>query len=239
MSNIPISNKPSNLTMEDVRSYVSSYGGLAKTCRYIVRILPQGQFLVSRGYTDFMRQLTYLCEAAEQPGRSLMSVEGRYYGPGFKIPYQSVYEDTTYTFICRTGSFERQFFDDWMEIINPTNLWDLNYRDEYQAQIQIYQLAEFGEKQDPNANLPGSYTQSPVTAPIATYQWTLHNAYPVVVNPQPVTWSDDAYQRLGVSFTYTHWTRVGWDRTPGNFIGANDGFIKGRQVWGLPLAKKL
>jgi len=244
MSNIPISNPPSDLTMRDMLAYSSAFGGPAKTCRYVVRVIPQGARVVQRGYSDFVRQLTYLCESAEQPGRAFMNMDGvRYHGPGFKLPYQSQYEDTTMSFLCRTGSYERQFFDDWMEIINPTHTWNFSYRDEYKSEIHIYQLADFGSKQDPNANLPGSYTQSPATAPLAMYQWTLHEAYPIVVNPQPVTWADDNLQRLTVTFTYTKWTRRGWDHTPGNFVGkTGKGFINGpkvQSVTNLPITSKL
>jgi hypothetical protein len=42
----------------------------------------------------------------------------------------------------------------------------------------------------------------------------MHNAYPILVNPQPMTWSDDIFQRLVVTFTYTHWTRPGLDPEP-------------------------
>ena len=227
MSNIPISNPPADLTMVDVMGYMNKFGGPVKSCRYIVRIIPQGEFIASAASLFFSRQLTYLCETSEMPGRSLMNMDVRYYGPNFKIPYQSVYEDTTMTFLCRTQSYERQFFDDWMEIINPTNRWDFNYRDSYKSEIQIYQLADY----NPAAK---------ATAPVAMYQWTLHEAYPIVINPQPVTWADDNYQRLSVSFTYSKWTRRNWDVTPGSFAGSDgSGFIKGSRTTGLPILNNL
>lgn len=218
MSNIPISNPPADLTMNDMMAYSSAFGGLAKSSRFYVRIIPQGSLLVGLQYNSFVQQLSYLCEAAEAPGRGFVNVDARYYGPNFKLPIQSSYEDTTMTFLCRTQSFERQFFDDWMEIINPTNLWDFNYKDNYQAEIQVYQLADYG-------------TAANSTAPVAMYQWTLHEAFPIVVNPQPTTWADDNFQRLSISFTYTRWTRRGRDRDPGNFRRT---FIKGSTVENLP-----
>ena len=227
MASFPISNPPANLTMTDVMGFASAFGGYAKSCRYVVRIAPQGEFLLKSGYSDFMRQLSYLCEVAEMPGRSFMNMDNRYYGPNFKIPYQSVYEDMTLTFLCRQKSFERQFFDDWMEIINPTNLWDFNYRDQYTSEINVYQLADYGASAEADA-------------PAAMYQWTLHQAYPIVVAPQPVTWADDNFQRISVSFTYSHWSRKGWDRSPGNFVGSDgSGFIKGSETLNLPLMKKI
>lgn len=217
MSNVPTTNAPENLAMNFGLATQSAYGGLLKSARYAIRITPVGQLLLGLGYNDFLRDFTYLSDSAEMPGRAFMSIDMRYYGPNFKLPFQSAYEDTTITFLCRTSSFERQFFDDWMEIINPTNLWDFNYRDQYRSTIEIFQLAEFNEQGG--------------TDPQAVYKWTLHNAYPTIVNPQPATWADDNFQRLSLAFTYTHWTRVGRDTTPGNF---RDQFIRGSTVQNLP-----
>lgn len=218
MSNVPISNPPSDLTMNDVKAMSSAFGGLAKSSRYYIRIIPQGSLLVSLGYNSFVSQLSYLSESVEMPGRGFNNIDVRYHGPNFKLPFQSVYEDVTMTFLCRTQSFERQFFDDWMEIINPTNLWDFNYKDQYRAEIQVYQMATFGENENS-------------TAPIATYQWTIHEAYPTVINPQAVTWADDNFQRLTITFTYTKWTRRGRDKDPAGF---RDRFVQGAVVEGLP-----
>ena len=204
MSSVPISNPPSDLTMNDMMAYSSAYGGLAKSCRYFIRIIPQGSLLVGLGYNTFTQQLSYLSEAAEMPGRGFLTIDPRYYGPTFKLPVNTMYEDTTMSFLCRTQSFERQFFDDWMEIINPTNLWEFNYRDQYRAEIQVYQLADFGAA----AN---------AKAPAAMYQWTIHDAWPAVIAPQPITWSDDNFQRLSITFTYTKWTRRGRDMAPGTY----------------------
>lgn len=218
MSNIPISNPPADLTMRDMMAYSSAFGGLAKSSRYFVRIIPQGNLLAGLGYNQFVGQLSYLVEAAETPGRGFQQIDVRYHGPNIKLPIQTSYEDTTMTFLCRTQSFERQFFDDWMEIINPTNLWDFNYKDEYRAEIQVFQLADFGTDQNS-------------TAPVAMYQWTLHEVHPIVVNPQPVTWADDNFQRLSVAFTYTKWTRRGRDREPAGF---KERFVAGSTVTNLP-----
>ena len=233
MPSFNITNPPQDLTMNDVKAYSSAYGGLVESSKYAIRIVPVGNLLLSLGYGDFLNHFTYLSDSAEMPGRAFMSLDIRYYGPNFKIPFQSQYEDMTITFLCRTESFERQFFDDWMEVINPTNLWDFNYRDSYRSRIEMYQLATFPEKNaTPDATAgPNRNTSTPATAPKSVYKWTIHDAYPVVVNPQPVTWADDQFQRLTISFTYTRWTRENRDANPSSF---KDDFIKGRTVTGLP-----
>lgn len=172
--------------MPDFHAIINDWGGPLSACKFAVRILPQGS-LIQR-YNTFARDLTYMCEAAEYPGRGFMNVDIRYYGPNIKLPYQTAYEDITLTFICRNESPERQFFDDWQNAINPVNSFDFNYRDDYAAQIEVFQL-------DNELN--------------SQYKFVLHSAYPVLINPQQLTWADDQFLRLGVTFTYSWWTRPG------------------------------
>lgn len=217
MASINITNAPSALSMQNFRSISDKYGGLQRSCRFITRIRPVGQFLTP--YSSFMNELIYLTEVAEVPGRSFMNMDVRYYGPNHKLPFQSQYEDTNLTFLCRNDSLERQFFDDWMLIINPINSFDFNYRDDYRAEIDIFQYAE----------VP---TGASGAAPEPVYHVILHNAYPLILNAQPVTWADDQFQRVIVSFTYTHWSRPGLDPTPRGGEPPNFSFslVAGRSV---------
>lgn len=217
MASIPITGAPSRLTPNDFKAISNKYDGLAKTARFAVIIRPLGRFLVP--YAEFAQDLTYLCEVAEMPGRGFMNIDVRYYGPNQKYPFQSQYEDVNLTFLCRNKSFERQFFDDWMTIINPINSYDFNYRDDYACEIDVFQYSyiasntgsgEVGVQGFPGSGAGISRTQIPK----AEYKITLHNAYPVLVNPQPMIWSDEEFQRLVVSFTYSNWSRKGIDPEP-------------------------
>jgi hypothetical protein len=186
-------NSPSPIPMRDFKAISDRLGGPAKSCRFIVRILPEGTVLRNIGSSGIDRDLIYLCEAAEYPGRGFENASIRYYGPSFKMPFQSNYEDVNLTFICRNDSKERKFFDDWQASIHPNNSFNFNYRNSYSATIDIFQIDEFGESK---------------------YHFSLKQAFPLLVNAQPLTWSDDQFLRLGVSFTYTWWTRPGMDKVP-------------------------
>jgi hypothetical protein len=206
---------PALLNMNDFMSVMNDHAGLAKSCRFATVIRPRGKWI--QPFFTFTRDLIYLTETSEMPGRGFMNIDVRYYGPNHKLPFQTSYEDINLTFLCRTESEERAFFDDWMTIINPINTFDFNYRDDYVADIDIYQFSEIGDENN---------------MPEATYGITLVNAYPILVNPQPFVWSDDQFQRLVVSFTYTHWKRYGIDpepRTSGP-NGFSYSLVKGRTV---------
>ena len=217
MATFNIENAPQYLSMVNFRSVSDDYGGLIKSCKFAVQIRPIGENILQ--YSDFCRDFTYLCEVAEMPGRGFMNIDIRYYGPNHKLPFQTTYEDMNLTFLCRAESIERQFFDDWMQLINPTNSFDFYYRDQYRSEIDIFQFADYSEEDN-------GY-------PTAKYVITIHNAYPILVNPQPMTWGDDQFQRVITSFTYTHWTRRGYDPAP----GYNTNLVEGRPNARLPLTR--
>lgn len=199
-----ISNPPARLTMLDVSAAINSLGGPAKECRWAARVVPAGvnHVLGRLGYTEFMEDLVYLCEATSFPGRSFDVSEVRYYGPSLVLPRNPKYEQShSMTFLCRQESFERQLFDDWLEMINPSTTWDFRYPTEYYCEIQLFQLAEYAADR----------TNAAATEPKATYAWSLLQAWPIQVNPQEVTWAGQDLLRLTVTFAYRYWQRPGRD----------------------------
>ena len=220
-----ITNGPENVTLNDARSILSKNGSLAKAARFIVRFLPQGNLLQKfSGSGSIMNELSYLCETTELPSRGFMNVDVRHYGPNFKLPFQPQYDDITMTFLCRTEFDERYFFDEWMNEINPVNNFNFKYRDDYSCRIEIYQLAEYAEAPTRLSPGEGGGQNAPVrTLPKPTYKFTLHDSWPTMVSPQPAVWSDDNFQRMAVTFTFSKWTKND-DPLPGSV----DSLIIGR-----------
>lgn len=198
MASTVIQNAPKDLDMNTFRAISSHYGALMKGGRFVVRIVPVGRYvstIVNR--KTIVRDLSYLCEIGEMPGRSFMNVDLRYYGPNQKLPFQSVYDDITFTFICRSQSYEREFFDDWLQIINPTTHYDFTYRDDYRARIEIFQYADYSDDNDD---------------PVPTYKLSLEDAFPLSITPQPLVWGDNQITKVLVTFTYTKYLRDDFKR---------------------------
>jgi hypothetical protein len=131
------------------------------------------------------RYLALQCEAAELPGKVLVTADAKIYGPTFKVPYQTQYSDMTLTFICTNEFYERKLFDRWIEAIMPSDTNNLRYpKDEetrYLTNIKIIQYDDFVRQ---------------------IFAIELIDAYPISIAPQTLSWSEDGFHRVSVQFAY-------------------------------------
>jgi hypothetical protein len=215
-----------NLFLSNIRSK----DGLAKTCRYEV-ILPIPPYINefignsilekilnfpnsifsevsdainsafgSSGQADeysktsnssMSRNLALQCEAAELPGKTMTTADVKIYGPTFKVPYQTQYSDTSLTFLCTNEFYERKLFDRWMEAIHPTDTNNLRYpkgnKSRYLTNIKIIQYDDFIKQ---------------------IYAVELIDAFPIGVAPQSLSWADDGFHRLSISFAYQKYRTI-------------------------------
>lgn len=209
-------NAPTELELSRMISSLDGNESVAKGCRFVVRINMSG-LLPRLSYSNSIGDLIYACDAAEFPGRGFMVTEVRYYGPKQLMPNNTIYGDgINLSFICRSKTLERQFFDDWMDIINPPNTYHFKYPNEYYTDIEVFQYGEFGSKDDifiqGGPDLPGVPPRSrPLNRYVAQpiYAWKIKKAWPTLVQPQQVTWADSDILRLNVSFAFKNWERNG------------------------------
>ena len=131
------------------------------------------------------RYLALQCETAELPGRTLLTQDVKIYGPTFKVPYQSQYNDINLGFICTNDFYERKLFDRWIEAIHPSDTNNMRFpkgnSTRYMCNITIIQYDDFIKK---------------------IYSVQLVDAFPIGVAAQPLNWSEDNFHRLSVQFAY-------------------------------------
>ena len=131
------------------------------------------------------RYLALQCETAELPGRTLLTQDVKIYGPTFKVPYQSQYNDINLGFICTNDFYERKLFDRWIEAIHPSDTNNMRFPKgngtRYMCNITIIQYDDFIKK---------------------IYSIQLVDAFPIGVAAQPLNWSEDNFHRLSVQFAY-------------------------------------
>lgn len=131
------------------------------------------------------RYLALQCESTELPGKTLQTADVKIYGPTFKVPYQTQYNDITFTFICTNDFYERKLFDQWLEAIMPSDTNNLRYAkgsvSNYMTDIKIIQYDDTIKQ---------------------IYASVLNEAFPIGVAAQPLAWSDEGFHRVSVQFAY-------------------------------------
>lgn len=172
--------------INDFRSSFTSE--LARSSRFEVNIAPFGNLS-----SNDILFVPFSCENAQIPGRNFLTTEQRTYGPSQKFPYQTDYGDVQLTFIVDGKLLVRNFFDTWMDLVNPSlnngsRYFNVNYKDNYSTTITITQY-----------NLQNQ----------PCYETQLYNAFPVNMNQLDLDWSSESIHKLVVSFAYDYW----WSRT--------------------------
>lgn len=185
--------------------------GLAMTNRFNVYFSPPPILLVQpksetnkrmleryESYRDFFtpdnsNKLMLSCYRAELPGVSVLTSDYRSYGPSYKLPYNTQYNDLALEFYVSSDMYEKAFFDNWIyRIQNPTT-YDVSFYNDYSTNIIIYQydVTESGPEQ-----FSSEYT----------YSAYILNAYPIAVDPLAMTWEDqNVFHRLRITFAYKRW----------------------------------
>jgi hypothetical protein len=135
-------------------------------------------------YRSVAQTLTFRCESANIPGRTLATADQKIYNINEKFPYQTTYNDMDLTFIVSDDMQEKEFFDAWMEFINPSTNFNMKYKGDYATSVVINQYNVSNEK---------------------TYSIELIDAYPISVNQMDLNWSSDGYHKLNVTLAYTYW----------------------------------
>jgi len=164
--------------------------GPAKSSLFLVKIFPPPIFstLTNKKLANYIEPLSLLCEAAEMPGKALTTENVKIYGPGYHVPYLVTYQNIALTFINTNAHTERLFFDLWMNsIISPTTnnvRFPKGDNSGYLTRIEVVQYSS-------DASLESEI-----------YKVKLIDAFPTSITPQQLSWGDDAFQRMSVSFLY-------------------------------------
>ena len=169
------------LSISDFREKINSKKNVAPINRFEVRFSGNISF-------GNKQDLTYLCEMAELPGRNILTVEEKTYGPIRKIPYGSSYVETNMTFLCTSnGLEEKRFFDYWMDNITHPTSFDVNYYDSFVQDISLSMLDE---------------TNQPI------YFCTFKECFPTIVSALSLnTSATNDYAKINVTFAYRYWLR--------------------------------
>jgi len=156
---------------------------LARPSRFDV-IIPVPFILIGSPIVD-SRNLTYRCENAQLPGRTIATLDQKTYGPIEKFPYLSTYNDIDLSFYVDDDMKQKYLFDAWLGYINTSSTNNYLYKDEYATTLTINQYNVSNKR---------------------TYSVDLFDAFPISINQMDLDWSNtDAVHKMSVTFAYTYW----------------------------------
>jgi hypothetical protein len=147
------------------------------------------------------RSMMMFCEQASLPGLSLSSDDGvRRYGTGptEKMAYGAIFTDLSLGFLADGQGEILKMYHNWMKYIvnydsryngvtglNFAEPYEVGYKDEYAATIQITVFNESSDK-------------------VITY--TLNEAFPLFLGEISMGWADnDSIMKIPVTFSYRDW----------------------------------
>ena len=183
------------ISIDRFKDKLNELGDPAPINRFQVMIFKGQGVTVS---TEVTPDLTVLCEQAELPGKSILTVEDKLYGPVRKVAYGQMFIDTTMNFICTgNGWQEKRFFNEWQNSIVDPTLHDASYYEQYTGTILL-----FTYKNNHNKN----------------YGIRFKEVYPLNVGAVNLSMSqNNDYARLSVTFAYRQWEELEKDRFIASF----------------------
>lgn len=151
-------------------SHTNRYGEYARSDKFDVRIsVPKSLDGRTQGFKS--KELSFQCEAAELPGRTINMIEYRHHAFIERIPYFNTFDNITLTFYCNNDFLEKKFFDSWIDSMVPLRsglvkyFQDDSYENQFTSRIQIRQYGlSYGprpipEQNDGNSKNPFSTSQ--------------------------------------------------------------------------------
>jgi hypothetical protein len=170
-----------------------------------------------KGGTAF---LSYKSKQVSLPGKSVGTIDGKRFGPIFKIANDLIVDTTTMIFMCGEDYAEHRFFDGWISAIvgqvkhatgtsigspkKHRQVYTLSYYYDYVGEVRIIPLDRQGG---------------------AIANIVLMEAYPTTVGPIEYSWSSEGeIAQFTVTWAYKDWNHIdpgpeggkGWWADPDN-----------------------
>ncbi len=176
--------------MQDLKKFQTSLsGGLARA--NLMDVVIQPPLLSSKEDVFDADFLTFRCENADLPGKTLSVNERKDYVTISKHPNGLTFTDLTLTFVCSSSMKERIFFDKWMEKIVGTGELKSEYYDKF-----------ISPKIDVNLYIGDSVGDGAIKSATFTY----HKIFPTAISEQDVNWGSQDILKLTVGFSYEYWS---------------------------------
>ena len=183
--------------------------GVLKSSKFDVTICPNQVM----GLEFTPSELTFRCIAASIPGMTINTTDFKLYGgmPNLKIPISRTTNDLRLTFLTRSDSKDRYFFESWINLISNFSSNTIAYYYDIRSDIVIKIYDENINTKTFNVNSGikgtnlGAGTNQGTTTDntIIAYTVTVLNAIPINIDDIDISWADsDKLIEYTVTFSY-------------------------------------
>lgn len=198
------------LSVNTLKSSITSQGGLARQNRYLVefpgvlgnvRVNEDGtgqavvdQFNLAASGMGSYYTMSLMCRSTNMPGKQILSLDRRVGLTYNKVAYGYASEDVTMTFQLTEGYNIKDYFEGWQQMAvvskGTSNAHYPRYLDEYARDVTVSQLGMDGE---------------------VKYAVKLIKAYPTTVSAIQFNDASGEPTELSVQLSYRRWTVEGYD----------------------------
>ncbi len=169
----------------DFLQKVDNKGGLARANKFSVQITPPTALHAAGADV-----ISFLCKAAEFPGKGWSTVEDRIYGIEVLKPYAAVYEPITLTFYNTNDFAVKKFWEIWLDYIQPQGTRNMQYYDKMVGEIRLYHYNETAES---------------AVVGKENYFCGLNEAWPLSLQETEINWDNDELYEFQVQIQYKDW----------------------------------
>ena len=132
-----------------------------------------------------------MCSAISFPGRNLSTTVRNTHGPSMEVVDGVTYGEITATFYCDKFMREKQSMENWQRVAYNPATYNVNFYNEYTADVVINQLGSFSDQNDRDR---------------IAYSVRLVNAFPKTINAQQLSYdATSQIHKIEISFVYRYW----------------------------------
>jgi len=192
----PAPGGPADFAITDFMSKLDGLNSYAKRNRFTVEIIPP----TTMASTVSASSIEFLVKSVSFPAASFGSTTYRSGGKfALEVPYERTEEPVTITFLGTNDWTPRKFWYDWVEHIQSTDNYNMNY---YKSYIGSCTISVYSEQ----AKIAGSgQIQSSEQAP--THKVTLHECWPKTLSAIELGWESAELVDFSVDLIYSWWTQ--------------------------------
>jgi len=119
-------------TIDDFKAKVDGLGSFIRKNRYTVQIVPPSNMHVPVNIEFLVKQVSF-------PARTMGTTNFRYGGKyGLEIPYEIPPGEAVSITFLETGKFPaRKYWHHWLELIQSTDNYNMNYYDDFKGTVKI------------------------------------------------------------------------------------------------------